>query len=471
LDKAMLPYFPNKISSTAIYLYLGALALVSLLFYQFALNITYIVIGIVWVVGFFTLTTNCTKTWRGYPQKRLIRTLFYTAFGLRVAWVVFSFFFYEAKTGVPFEFEAADSLGYWESGVVMANLKVVDLVSLLFSNRNAISDSGYVFYLALLGKVIGSNIIIVRIIKAALSAWTVVLLYRLAERNIGEEGARMAAVMACFFPNLIYYCGLHLKETEMLFLVVAFLERTDFLIRSRKLSVLNIAVPVLLALSLFTFRTVLGGAAVFSIVSALVFTTTKVIGRRKRIMLISWGLLAVFTLAGGVIVNEIQSTWEERSDNQMTKRQYQTVSGNKWAKYATGAVMAPMIFVLPFPTMVDVANQYNQQMISGGNYVRNFLGAFVLIALFNALFVKKNWRDFALIGSFVVAYLGVISTSGYSNSERFLLPGLPVLLIMAAYGVTQLNAKTYQFVKIWYYVVPIMAVAWAYFKVGSRGLI
>jgi len=467
----MLPYFPNKISSTAIYLYLGALALVSLLFYQFALNITYIVIGIVWVVGFFTLTTNCTKTWRGYPQKRLIRTLFYTAFGLRVAWVVFSFFFYEAKTGVPFEFEAADSLGYWESGVVMANLKVVDLVSLLFSNRNAISDSGYVFYLALLGKVIGSNIIIVRIIKAALSAWTVVLLYRLAERNIGEEGARMAAVMACFFPNLIYYCGLHLKETEMLFLVVAFLERTDFLIRSRKLSVLNIAVPVLLALSLFTFRTVLGGAAVFSIVSALVFTTTKVIGRRKRIMLISWGLLAVFTLAGGVIVNEIQSTWEERSDNQMTKRQYQTVSGNKWAKYATGAVMAPMIFVLPFPTMVDVANQYNQQMISGGNYVRNFLGAFVLIALFNALFVKKNWRDFALIGSFVVAYLGVISTSGYSNSERFLLPGLPVLLIMAAYGVTQLNAKTYQFVKIWYYVVPIMAVAWAYFKVGSRGLI
>lgn len=467
----MLPYFPNKISSTAIYLYLGALALVSLLFYQFALNITYIVIGIVWVVGFFTLTTNCTKTWRGYPQKRLIRTLFYTAFGLRVAWVVFSFFFYEAKTGVPFEFEAADSLGYWESGVVMANLKVVDLVSLLFSNRNAISDSGYVFYLALLSKVIGSNIIIVRIIKAALSAWTVVLLYRLAERNIGEEGARMAAVMACFFPNLIYYCGLHLKETEMLFLMVAFLERTDFLIRSRKLSVLNIAVPVLLALSLFTFRTVLGGAAVFSIVSALVFTTTKVIGRRKRIMLISWGLLAAFTLAGGVIVNEIQGTWEERSDNQMTKRQYQTVSGNKWAKYATGAVMAPMIFVLPFPTMVDVANQYNQQMISGGNYVRNFLGAFVLIALFNALFVKKNWRDFALIGSFVVAYLGVISTSGYSNSERFLLPGLPVLLIMAAYGVTQLNAKTYQFVKIWYYVVPIMAVAWAYFKVGSRGLI
>jgi hypothetical protein len=149
----------------------------------------------------------------------------------------------------------------------------------------------------------------------------------------------------------------------------------------------------------------------------------------------------------------------------------QTLKGNKWAKYATGTVMAPMIFVLPFPTMVNPGEQYNQLVMSGGNYVRNFLGAFVLIALYTAIFVKKNWRDLSLLGSFVIAYLGIISTSGYANSERFLLPGLPVLLIMAAYGVSLLNAKTYKFVKIWYWVVPVMAFAWAYFKIGSRGLL
>ena len=75
-----------------------------------------------------------------------------------------------------------------------------------------------------------------------------------------------------------------------------------------------------------------------------------------------------------------------------------------------------------------------------------------------------------MIGSFVIAYLGIVSTSGFANSERFLLPGLPVLLIMAAYGVTLLNAKNYKFIKIWYYVVPVMAFAWAFFKLGSRGL-
>ena len=161
---------------------------------------------------------------------------------------------------------------------------------------------------------------------------------------------------------------------------------------------------------------------------------------------------------------------EQRDVNQVNKRLVQTEKGNQWAKYATGTVMAPMIFVLPFPTMVDVDQQYTQQMLSGGNYVRNFLGGFVLIALFSALFITKNWRNLSLLGSFVIAYLGIVSTSGFANSERFLLPGLPVLLIMAAYGVTLLDAKNYKFIKIWYWVVPVMAFAWAFFKLGSRGL-
>lgn len=187
-------------------------------------------------------------------------------------------------------------------------------------------------------------------------------------------------------------------------------------------------------------------------------------------MLIGWGLLAAITLTGGTILNEIEGLLEDRDANQANKRLMQTQKGNQWAKYATGTVMAPMMFVLPFPTMVDVDQQYTQQMLSGGNYVRNFLGGFVLIAVFSALFITKNWRNLSLIGSFVIAYLGIVSTSGFANSERFLLPGLPVLLIMAAYGVTLLNAKNYRFIKIWYWVVPVMAFAWAFFKLGSRGL-
>lgn len=466
----MIPYLPKKISTTSIYIYLGVLTVVSLLYFSHAMSWEFIMMGVMWVVGFFLLSSYCGRIWQNISQKKLLRNLFLTALGLRWAWAIFSYIYYYAKTGMPFEFSAGDSIWYYEESMGNVHASIKAIWNYLFVNSDSISDSGYVFYLSLLSKITGYSILLPRLVNSIFSAATVLLVYLLAKRNIGEEGGRMAAVFTCFMPNLIFYCGMHLKETFMLFLLIAFLERSDYLLRSRKYNVFTIVVPIILLVSLFSFRTVLGGAAVFSFVTALVFTNTSVVGRGKRIMLIAWGILAVATLTGGVITTELQATWEDRATNQQAKRDAQTAKGNQWAKYATGTVMAPMMFVMPFPTMVDVDEQYTQQMISGGNYVRNLFGGFVLIAVFSAIFITKNWRNLSLIGSFVIAYLGIISSSGFANSERFLLPALPVLLIMAAYGVTLLNAKNYKFIKIWYWVVPVMAFAWAYFKLGSRGL-
>ena len=467
----MVPYLPNKLATTAIAIYLGTLATVTIVYYRYALSIDFILINIMWVVGFFLLSAYCSRKWKDIPQKALLRNLFLTALGLRWAWAIFAYFFYIIKTGVPFEFSAGDSIWYYEESMGNVHAPISAVWDYLFVHTDTISDSGYVFYLSLLSKITGYSMLIPRLVNCIFSAATVLLIYFLAKRNINEEVGRMAAIFTCFMPNFIYYCGMNLKEPFMIFLLVAFLERADYLIRSKKYNVWTIAVPVILLISLFSFRTVLGGAAVFSLASALVFTNTTVVGRKKRIMLIAWGVLAAVTLAGGTIMNEVEATWDDRANNQSNKRLQQTVRGNQWAKYATGSVMAPLMFVMPFPTMVDVNEQYNQQMIGGGNYVRNFLGGFVLIALFSSIFITKNWRNLSLILSFVIAYLGIISTSGFANSERFLLPGLPILLILSAYGISLLNAKNYRFIKIWYWVVPLMAFGWAYFKLGSRGLI
>ena len=466
----MIPYLPKKISNTAIYLYLGALAAATLFFIRHTMSLTFYIIGIMWVVGFFMLSTYCSFKWQDIPEKKLLKNLFFSALGLRWSWTIFAYIYFFFKTGMPFEFSAGDAIWYYEESMGNVHAKIVDIWRYLFIDSKTISDSGYILYLSLLSKITGYSILLPRLVNGLFSAVMVLLVYFLAKRNIGEEGGRLAAIFTCFMPNLIFYCGLHLKETLMVFLLVAYLERADYLLRSKKYNVFTIAIPILLAITLFTFRTVLGAAAVLAFATALVFTNTSVVGRGKRIMLIAWGALVVTTLTGGVISTELQSTWEDRGENQIAKRTHQTNKGNQWAKYATGTVMAPMMFVMPFPTMVDVDQQYNQQMISGGNYVRNFFGAFVLIAVFSAIFVTKNWRNLSFIGSFAIAYLGIISASGFANSERFLLPALPVLLIMAAYGVTLLNAKNYRFVKIWYYIVPIMAFAWAFFKLGSRGL-
>ncbi|MBR3729781.1 MAG: hypothetical protein IKN08_02570 [Bacteroidales bacterium] len=467
----MISYFPKKIANTGIVLYLISLTLVSILYIQYVIPWYFMVMGLAEVLVFFLLTNKLSKEWQVIPRtKTFEKKLFLGALLIRLLWVVFSYFFYTQQTGRPFEYGAADAIGYHEEAKWLAGMDWNAVFNYLFYSRSGYSDSGYPLYLTLLYKLIGPQIFLVRVIKAFLSAYMCVLIYRLACRNIGDKVGRMAAVFCALMPNLYVYCGLHVKETEMLFLTVAFLERADYVLRSERVRFGNVAVPILLCISLFFFRTALGAVAALAFLTALMFSSSKVTTKARRWRVALWTIVAVVVLGGSAIVNEVEVLLQNRQTNQELRRYEQTSRGNLWAKYATGSVMAPMVFVLPFTTMVDTG-QYSQLVVHGGNFVRNFMGAFVLIGLFSAIFTKKNWRDLSLVGSFTIGYLFVVSLSGFANSERFLLLGLPGLLIMAAYGISELTRKSYKWVKIWYVIVVLMQIGWAYFKIGSRGML
>ena len=467
----MIPYLPKQISYKALLTYAASLIVISLAFFRYSMKIGYIILGFIWVTGFFLLVNSLSKGWLKMTQRRYIQLLFSIAILLRLTWMVASYFYYIRATGIPFEFGTADALGYHEEAKWLAASKWSVAWNYYFGPGSfGISDAGYPLYLTVLYKIFGPNIMIARIFKCLLSAWTCILIYKLSARTFGEEVGRMAGIMAMLMPNLVIYCGYHLKETEMIFLEIAFLERTDHLIRSRRYSLWTLLVPTLLAGSLFFFRTVLGAAAVFAFVTIVLVSSSPSMKRGgKRLAIIFWGVLCIGTIISSTSTLEIESYWEEKDVNATKKRLEQTSRGSLWAQYATSAVMAPMTFVLPFSTMVDVDQQYGQQEKHGGNFIRNFMGIFAILAIYEAV-RRKRWRDFALIGSFAIAYLAVVGVSGFSNSERFLLPGLPCLIMMWAYGVSTLRESTYQFVTPWCIIVFLMEVGWAYFKLGSRGL-
>lgn len=467
----MIHYLPNQISQRAALVYLVSLAVVSIVFVNYAMGIGYMALGCLWVFSFFFLVCRCSKEWYTIPSKLYAKYIFIVALVLRVVWVFASYFFYIYKTGIPFEFVARDSLAYHEDAVWLAGEPWSATGNYLFGHIIGFADSGYPLFLTILYKIVGPSIIITRLVNSLLSCWTCLLVYKMSTRTFGEEVARLAGIMMAFMPNFIIYCGYHLKETVMIFLLVACLERIDSLMRSKRVNFLNITVPTLLVGSLFFFRTALGAAAGLAFATAVLVSSApgmKRIGR--RLALIGWGVLAIVVFAGGTIASELEGMWEDREGNLDRKRTEQTMRGNQWAKYATGTVMAPMIFVLPFATMVDVDEQYGQQAKSGGNFIRNFMGFFVFLAFYEAL-RRKEWRNYVLIGSFVAAYLGVVALSGFNNSERFLLPGLPGLIMMWAYGVSTLRRPTYKLLNAWVFVVLAMEIAWAFFKIGSRGLI
>lgn len=467
----MVPFLPKQLAIKASITYLAALATVSILFMSHAMDFRYILLGLIFVLGFFFWGSNLSKNWTSTAENCTLKRIFLLAVSLRLVWVFFSYYYYNSMTGQPFEFGAADALGYHEEAKWLAGLNWSSVWQYYFGpDAQSISDVGYPLYLTFLYKLFGPVIIIPRALKAFISAYTCVLIFRLASRSFGKEAGMVSGIMCALMPNLIIYCGYHLKETEMLFLEVAFLERADYLLRTRAWNFTHILVPFILAASLFFFRTVLGAAAAFSFVSAILLANTPTMKKGwKRASLIGWVILAIAVAGGSIIMTEIEAMWEEKDDNAAVKRIEQTERGNKWAKYATGTVMAPMAFVLPFSTMVNTDQQFGQQEKHSGNFIRNFMGIFAFLAVYEAI-RRKRWRDFTLIGAFLISYLGVVALSGFSNSERFLLPGLPCLIMMWAYGISTLRTQTWRLITPWCLIVIFMELAWAFFKLGSRGL-
>lgn len=465
----MIPYLPKYISDRAAVVYVASLTVISLVFWNYAISPVFVLIGAVFVWSFFYGSGFFGRKWLDVRPHFFETQLFWTAFLIRIIWVVFSYVFYSEQTGMPFEWDAADAFGYHNEAAWLADSDWNVTRQYLFQGDKSLSDAGYPLYLSCLYRLIGPNVICTRFLKAVLSAWTCVLVYKLSSRTFGDGIGRTAAVFCMLMPNLIYYCGLHLKETEMTFLCVAFLERTDILLRRKKYGFLDVLVSICLAISLFFFRTVLGVVALFSLATVILFSSFRLVGRMKKMVLAIWVGLAFASLAGGAIMNEVEEYWNLRVVNQDVKRTRQVASGIQWAKYATGTVMAPLIFSIPLATMVDT-DQNNQLVLSGGNFVKTFMSIFVFIAIFSALKSGK-WRDFMLIGTFCLGYLMIVAFSGYANSERFHLPALPCVLMMAAYGVSQFSLKTVRYFTYWSLAVFCMNFAWAFFKLGGRGLI
>ena len=90
----MLPYFPQIFANKAIKYYLVTLGIVLVLFNSHTMPLKWIIFGIIEVVGFFMLSKNYTTKWKDADIAIFSKRLFWTAFSLRAAWVIFSYFFY-----------------------------------------------------------------------------------------------------------------------------------------------------------------------------------------------------------------------------------------------------------------------------------------------------------------------------------------------------------------------------------------
>ena len=464
----MLHYFPKYFTNKAIALYFTSLIVVTFVFFRYSMNIGMFLFGIIEVSAFFYFSNVLTKQWSNLTSKKFSANIFTVGFIIRLVWVIFSYFFYIAMTGQPFEFGVADALNYHTIAIGLSSAGFKNFSNIF--NGIGVSDMGYATYLGVIYTVFGKSIIIARILKAVWGAFTAVLIYRLASRNFGENTGKIAGIFAMLMPNLIYYCGLHLKEVEMVFLAVAFVERADYLLRS-KINFKNTSVILLLVAIMFTFRTALGITALFALVTALLFSRDKLLGFGQRFIVGVWVAIAIAFFAGGKISTEVEQLWQQRDENQKTSMEWraQREGGNRFADKVSTIIFAPAIFIIPIPTMVNIESHQNQQLIHGGNFNKDIL-AFFLFLTFIYIIKNKKWRDFTLPLAFMLGYLVIIAMSAFAQSERFHQPALPFYLMFAAYGISNITNKDKKYFNAYLVLLFFIILAWNWFKLSGRGM-
>lgn len=475
---------PNWFATYAVGAYAVALLGVNMVYSSYAMEWYFWLFGIAWVAGFFFLSVYCSRKWsilRIRKQESFESKLFWTGFSIRASYAVFIYFFYLSLTGQPHEFSAADSISYIDVAIDFSrfldnNILWSTLIDYASSNMG---DLGYPLAIMWPVRWFGPEaaVMIILLSNAFIGAYTSVVVYRMGCRAFGDNTARIAAIFCMLHPVLICYVGLTLKEVLMTFLVVLFIDLADRMMRDRKFTFAAIAPMVLVGLSLFLFRTVLGMIAFMALFFALVMMDRKIVSWGKKL---TFGVLIAGILLFSVsdnIMRDIQKITDtdviEQQEISMTKRyggeKRGKLSGNAFAKYASTAVFAPLIFSIPFPTMVDIGFQQDMRLIHGGNWMRNVMSGFVILAMF-MLLLNGDWRKYTLPLAMLLGYLLMLAFTQFAHSLRFHIPVMPFEMMFAAYAIVNMRKKHRNWYMIWCLLCIVMCFGWNWFKLAGRGL-
>ena len=464
----MLTYFPRFFSTRAIICYFVTLVLVSIFFMRYAMPFQFMLFGMAAVLLFFPNITKLTMQWQRFSPHQFIKKVFTTALVIRVVYVVFIYFYYISMTGMPHMFHPGDELYYHNQAALWHDHGIETFLE--WNKGTEYSDMGYMWLLAFEYLLFGTNVIPSRLIKCLISAFSCVLMYHLAKRNFGEAVGRMTAIFCMLMPNMWYYCGLTLKETEMTFLTILFVERADAALKANKITIKELVFPLLIMVVMFMFRTALAAVLVAAFVAALIFSSKKQLKLGAKIAYTTLFVVWMFFTVGAQMIQESQQMWASRQELQEAgyQNRAEQEGGNSFAKYASASVFAPLIFTIPFSSMVDIPNQENQMMMNGANFIKNVMSGLTIFALFTLLF-NKGWRKHVLPIAVMCGYLVVLVFSNFAHSERFHFPIIAFEYMFAAYGITQLTNKHKRWYTFWLIGVCVANIAWAWIKLKGRG--
>lgn len=484
-------FFPSRIAKSG--LIVGALSIVTVLtfFSEQAMSAYLYLIFVLEVALFLGMSQHYSHEWAKFSQKKFIRYIFLIGLLLRIPFTLyhhienvnnFGLLYYshlediEVYVGLPKQ--AVDNIlqrGDWNFiGMFTKYIQFDDLGAPILNT----------FILLLTGNANPCGAVL--LVNVIMGAITPIFVYRIASRHFGEDVGRLTGLFCMLNPNMIWWCCVMMKETQMVFFTCWFLDRMDAVLMRGKVSVAEVIPVALIGMYVFLYRAALGILLFMAFFAALVLMSHRIVSFGKKIMAGVLVTIVLFLGYGQQMQDQAQylrsQAFGEGQRENMEWRSRRS-NGNEFAKYASKAVFAPLIFTIPFPTLTFThERQVSLMEVAGGNMIKNLFSFFVILCMFFFL-LTGEWRQHVFLIAYLIGYLIILAFSVYAQSGRFHMPAIPFEMMFAAYGIKliQLNVpltthvgrkSTYmRWYNYWCILCVVFAVFWQWFKLKGQGII
>jgi 4-amino-4-deoxy-L-arabinose transferase-like glycosyltransferase len=423
---------------------------------------------ILFFLGLKRYLQKCQK----YSNNRFKKYIFWQSIYLRVAAVFILYIIFYQVTGTPFEPNYADSASYHRIGMGLANYfenSNFDIPKYL--NYIGYSDYGFYTLIGILYTIFGPYTIVIRLLNVLLGSWTVVLVYQITRTLYNETVARLAGVLMMLFPYFLFYTGVHLKETVMIFLMIYAIYQIIKIVHSKAYSkkvLFSLFVSILL---LFFFRNFLAVIVLSSCFIYIFLSKSKY--KYQKIINLTVGVFIIISIVASVYFIGISEETERQINQSSTQMVTELKTVSKQGVSFKNIYVIPMLFIAalpaPFPSFVKTVGQENIVMQFSLAFIKNILIFFAIPGIFLSL--KHNFRKFSIILFPLFGYLFVIAMSALTTTHRYQLPALPFLVIFISLGFHEGFKKYKNSWLIYLHFMVLMIIAWNYFKLSIRGLL
>lgn len=446
-----------------------------IVFPNYIMPLPILLIGLAIILFFYTALRGYTILWqhtKGIKMKLFFHSLLYRILG--VLGMYFITFNYDPNS-LPFELSAADSWNYHYSGVIVAdairdNKNIFTALSYFWKSE---SDYGFSIIIGGLYSVFGKIPYVIKLFNAIIGSYTVVRIYQITKIVYQEEQAKIAGILAMIMPPLLWFGGMFLKETFLIFLLVNATYFAMKITQSLKYRPLYIAIILFHFGLIFYFRVVLAPILLAAILLQTAFFKLK----RRSDYLFSF-LIAAGIIIGSLYVMKIlhMDVYVEEAlaaSSDQFGNELEGASKSRGVNYAA-ALVAPLLIagaiLTPFPSVLDFdISQLAIYAHFQNEIIRNGMYFFVFFGLIRAIRLKQ--RKTILVGSLAIIYIMVLAASGISHQDRFQIISLPFLIVFMADGVVSKYKQQQKHWTLYLILISVIILMWNVFKLSIRQLI